>query len=104
MREPGVLCVELIPLISAWRELLQLGDLPLKPISLALQIVLGCQRLLQRLVALTPVLPQRLECRSVNAAIGVQHGTCSIRAGQALPGMLTMNVYELLAQVAQLRG
>ena len=104
VRQARVLGVELIPFFGARRQLVQLGYLPLQSLSLALQIVLGRERLLQSLMALAPVLPQRLELGGFNTAVGIQHGACSVRAGQALPGMLAMNVDQLIAQMAQLRG
>ena len=99
-----MLGIELIPLFGARRQLVQLGNLPLQAFPFALQIVLGRERLLQCLMVLAPVQPKRFELGRFNAAVGIQHGACCIRAGQALPGMLAVNVDQLIAQMAQLRG
>jgi hypothetical protein len=99
-----VLGVEVVPFIGLGRQLVEFGNLPLQPLALALQAVLGRLRVLQRLPGLAPAGPAGLDFAAVNACIGIQQGTGRIGPREALPGMLAMDVDELLAQGAQLRG
>ena len=93
-----------MPFIRAWRQFFQLANLPAQAFAFTRQIVLGATGLRQRLLGGAPLQPQRFEFARVNAGIGVEQAAHRVCAGQALPGVLAVNVQQQLAQFAQLCG
>ena len=104
MRQARVLGIKLVPLVGLRGQLVEFGDLPLQPFAFALQAVLGGLRMLQGLSCLAPAAPAGLDLAAVYACIGVQQRACCVGSREALPGMLAVDVDQLLAQGAQLRG
>ena len=58
----------------------------------------------QRLLGLAPVCPQASQCGGVDLGVGVKQAAHGIRPRQALPGVLAVNVEQVLANCAQLLG
>ena len=104
MRQPRVLGVEFFPLVIARRQFVDFADLPLQALAFALQAVLGGNRMLQRLVRSAPDAPEIAQRLGLQAGVGVQQFARRVGAGEALPGVLAVDVEQLFAHGAQLRG
>ena len=102
--QPAVLGVEPVPFVGAGGQLVQLADLPGQALALGLQRGLRRLRLGQRRLCLAPALPQLGHGCRVQTGVGVQQLAHGFGPGQALPGVLTVNVQQLLAQLTQLGG
>lgn len=102
MGQPLVLTIKFIPLLGARGEFVDLANLPGQPFALALQAVLGGARFLQVFERGAPIAPGRLQGFAVNLGIGIQQAHDSVGTGQALPGMLAMNVEQVVCHFAQL--
>ena len=102
--QAAVFGVELDPFVSAGGQLLQFTDLPGQALTLGLQRGLRLLRLCQCGLRLAPGLPESAQRCRVQAGVGVQQATHGVGPGQALPGVLAVDVQQLLAQLAQLGG
>ncbi len=102
MGQAAVVGVQCFPLAGLRRELVHLADLPAQALALALQGVLRLARLLQRVERLAPALPAACERAGVKLGVGIQQVAHRVRARQALPGVLAMDVEHALTQLAQL--
>ena len=100
--QAAVAGVELGPLVGAGVEFVHLANLPGQALALALQAVLCGLGLGEGLLGLAPGGPQAAECTGVHLGIRVQQAAHSLWTGQALPGVLAVNVQQLLANGAQL--
>ena len=103
VREPRVLGVELGPLVGAGTELHHLADLPREPLALALEPALLFSRGRERLRRRAPLGPARDERHRVDLGVAVEQGTHGGCARQALPGVLAVDVDEVVGGLAQLR-
>ena len=99
-----MLAAQLLPFVYLRVELLQLADLPSQAFALVGQGALRLLGIGQRLLGLPPSLPSGFERARVGARIGIEQTAHRVGAGQALPGVLAMDVQQLFAQFAQLRG
>ena len=100
--QAAVAGVELGPLVGAGVELVHLADLPGQALALALQAVLGGLGLGKSLLGLAPGGPQAGQGAGVYLGIRIQQAAHGLGPGQALPGVLAVNVQQLLADGAQL--
>ena len=103
VREAAVLGVELGPFVGAGRELVDLADLPGEPLALALEVALLRARGGERLRRRAPRRPARGERRGVDPRVRVEQGAHRGRARQALPGVLAVDVDQVVGRLAQLR-
>ena len=103
MGQALVLCVEFGPFVRARRQTLDLADLPDQ--ALALAFALGAQALggLQPCELLAPALPGQQHRAGVDLGMVVEPLAHRRRPGQALPGVLAVNVDQMLGRLAQLR-
>jgi hypothetical protein len=92
-----VLLAQLVPFALARRQLVELADLPLQALAFLGQAVLRAACRVQHRLRLLPGVPCRQQRRAVDAGVGVQQGAHGGRAGQALPGVLAVDVQQLLA-------
>ena len=99
-----VLRVELGPLVIARGQLVDLGDLPLQAFAFLLQGGLGGAGLGQGLLVLAPLVPALDGGSVAGAGVGVEQAAHRFRPGQALPGVLAVDVQQQLTERAQLRG
>ena len=102
--QAAVLGIELVPFIRAWRQFIQFADLPGQAFTLALQAVLGGARLRQCVLGQAPLLPALGQWLGGHLRIGVQQAANGVGAGQALPGMLAMDVHQLVGNLLELAG
>ena len=103
--QSGVLGVEFFPLVIAGREFFHLCDLPLQSLAVTLQVVLCAACLGQCLLCGAPLRPVAGHLiLHGNAGVSVQQTAHCIGARQALPGMLSVDVQQVLAHCAQLGG
>ena len=96
--------IERFPLIGQGVEFFQLRNLPFQAFTLLDQVGLGQFGLLQGQLAGAPFLPQDCQGFGVNATVGVEQAAHRIGSGEALPGMLAMDVDQAIADFAQLGG
>ncbi len=102
--QPGVVGVDLVPFVLPGRQLVDFGDLPGQALAFALQRILVAAGVFQRLARQPPGLPQGRQHLRPDAAIGIEQCPHGLGPRQALPGVLAMDVHQLLTQLAQLRG
>ncbi len=102
--QPGVAGVELFPFVGAGGELVHFADLPGQALTLALQRILRGAGVGQRALRGAPALPELLQRLGADAGIAVQQAAHFVGPGQALPGVLAMDVDQLFGQFAQLGG
>jgi hypothetical protein len=104
VRQALVLGVQFVPFIGTGRELVQLADLPSEPLALALQLALLGARAGQRFAGCLPARPQAGQRGRLGAGLRVQQRSYRGRPGEALPGMLTMDVDQVVGRLVQLRN
>lgn len=104
MGEPAVARVEFRPLVFARRESLDFAQLPVETLSFAGERLLCGLGACQRALGALPLLPAVSDLGGVGSGVGVEQRTDGAGAGQALPGVLTMNVDQGFAEGAQLAG
>ncbi len=102
MGQALVLGIQLVPFVVARGELVDLADLPGQAFALALQRLAACAGIGQRRFGRLPGLPQRGQPGGVGAGLLVEQRAHRGRPRQALPGMLAVDVDQLLAGLAQL--
>jgi len=102
--QPAVFGVQRVPFIKARRQLVQLANLPADSFAFTLQVVLRRQGVGKGLGAGSPLVPECCQLVGVDLGIGVEQVTHRVGPGQALPGVLSMDVDQLLADFAHLRG
>lgn len=103
MRKALVLGLQLGPLVRPRRQLVELADLPGQALALALQRVARRARPLERRQRRAPGLPALGQARRVDAGFAVEQRTDRGRPRQALPGVLAVDVDQVLGQLSQLR-
>ena len=91
------------PFVRARRKLLDLGDLPGQPFALALEIALAAARRFERLQGRTPGGPALAEQARIEPRIRIEHAPYRGGPSEALPGMLAVDIDQMLAGFAQLR-
>ncbi|EWS54707.1 hypothetical protein X551_02468 [Methylibium sp. T29] len=97
-----VLGVELRPFVGAGGQLVELGDLPLQPLALAFQVGLAAARVGELFACAAPRAPGGGQRRGVEAGIAVEQAAHRVGPRQALPGVLPVDVDQVLARLAQL--
>ena len=102
VRQAAVGGVEPVPLVGAGFELVHFADLPGQALAVALQCVLRLRGRRQCSLCLPPFVPKTAQRARGYAAIAVEQAAHRVPSGQALPGVLAVDVEQLLAQVAQL--
>ena len=102
--QTAVFGVQRVPLVGLRVELVQLTDLPLQALAFTLQIGLLAARFVQAAGGLAACHPGSLQRLAVHTRLRIDQGTHGVGAGQALPGVLAVDVDQVLAQLAQLRG
>ena len=102
MGQPGVLGVQLAPLVLARVQAVQLAHLPLQALALLVQGVALAPCLLQRLQGLAPVAPGRGQGCKIQPGLSIQQRAHGGRPRQALPGVLAVDLHQVLASLAQL--
>ena len=99
-----MLAVELIPLVFGGGEFVDFGNLPQQTLTLFLQCGLRRAGFVQGLGGLTPLRPSLGQALQAHARIGIEQAAHCVRASQALPRVLTVDVEHHVAQGAQLGG
>ena len=94
--------IEVVPFIGARVELVHFANLPGQAFAIALQQVLCLQGLVVSGLRRTPALPQSAQGIGGNARVVVQQGAHRVGPGEALPGVLAMDIEHLFAYMAQL--
>ena len=102
MRQALVLRVEFVPLVGTGREAVDLADLPAQALMLARQVGLFGLRGAHRLAGLAPLAEGGGHRPGLDLGEAVQQLAHAGRAGQALPGVLAVDVEQMLGQLAQL--
>ena len=102
VREPLVLGLEFGPFAVGRGELVELADLPGQTLAFAVEIGLLRARSVEGLRGLLPVGPTRTERAGVEAGMGVEQGANGRAARQALPGVLTMDIDEVVGRFTHL--
>ena len=96
--------VQFFPFIALGVELVDFANLPCQAFPLPLQRILRLQGLRKRILRCTPGMPTLGQVTGRHLGIRVQQAAHRVRAGQALPGVLAVDVEQLLAHGAQLLG
>jgi hypothetical protein len=104
MSELRVLGLELGPFVGARGELVDLADLPGQAFAFALQVELLRARGIQCSAPHPSRRPTRGERLRVDRAVCVEQCAHRRGAGQALPGVLAVDVDEVVGRFAQLRN
>ena len=104
VRQAAVLGVEFFPFVAGRRELIDLADLPGQALLLALQAVLGAAGVFDCLLRCAPGLPALSELAQRDTGKSVQQAAHGVRACQALPSVLAMDVNQLVGNLFELRG
>ncbi len=95
--QSAVLGAQLLPLVRLRIEFFQLANLPGQAFAFVGQGALRLLRIGQGLLGLPPSVPSGFERACVDARVGVEQAAHRVRPGQALPGVLAMDVQELFA-------
>ena len=90
--EATVLGVDVFPFIELWRQLVEFTNLPGQALALALQTFLRVTGIQQCFLRKTPVAPLLRQLLVRYTPIRIQQVAHRIGSGQALPGMLTMDI------------
>ena len=103
MGQSGVLGVELRPLVGLGRQGVQLGQQPLQALAFAPHRLLVGVRARQCSPGIAPAGPGRLQRGVVDTGLRIEQCAHGRWPGQALPGVLPVDLDEVIGQLAQLR-
>ena len=100
--QAAVLGVQFFPLARQGSELVELGDLPGQAFAFLLQRVLFFGGVVQRLALVAPVAPGEGGWPGVDAGVGVEQVAHGFGPGEALPGVLAVDVDQTVGQGLEL--
>ena len=103
MGEAPVVGLQRLPFVVARGELVDLAELPGEAFALAGQLGLAAGRRLDRIGRGAPARPGGGERRGVDMRLGVEQLAHGGGARQPLPGMLAVDLDQMLGHLAQLR-
>ena len=98
-----MLRVQVIPFVGTWCQLVEFANLPGQSLLFALQAVLRAASFVQCFLGGAPSLPARAQLVQRHASVGVQQAAHRVGPGQALPGVLAVDVDQLVGDFFQLR-
>ena len=104
MRQPAMLKVELLPLPRLGRELVELAQLPLQALAFFLHGGLARSGFVERALGFAPGRPAVAQGPRVEPGVIVQQLAHGVGAGQALPGVLAVDVHQFIGQGLELAG
>ena len=99
-----MLGVQFFPFIGLGGEFFQFVDVPLQALALLLALRLALLGVLKLLPGLAPIVVALAQFGAVNAGIGIEQAAHAVGVHQVLPGVLAVDVHQLFAHLAQLRG
>ena len=100
--QAGVLCLQIIPFRRTRCQFVHFTNLPGQALAFTLQGTLGVTCMGQCLLCFAPGDPPFQQGLGVDARIRVQQSTHGLGLGQALPGVLAMDVEQLAGGFTQL--